>query len=302
MILCVLALVVVWESGCEMEHSLFVEGEMPRVHYAGSLEFGIGEPFYKSLHHHPDVTEILLICEGEGEYLIGGVPCRIESQSIVVYNQGVWHEESSLDHVAHRMLYVGFSHLELRGLDSGMFLRADAPAVIPLRHRFLFIEEKFREILQEYEHPSPESEFVSNHLLAVLLAELAREIHHKENARPTKSLPQVVGTVKHFIEENYSHPIELRDLAEAAYLSPFHLSRIFKRETGVSPMHYVQKYRMEVAKQFLSMSGDTVGEIGRRVGYQSETHFQNVFKRLVGLPPGKFRSLHRETNNPTRDQ
>ncbi len=277
-----------------MQPSLFLDGFLPQVHYAGSLTFSAGEPFYKSLHHHPDVTEILLICEGSGEYQIGETQYPIEPQSLVVYNQGVWHEERSFEATAHRMLYIGFSRLQVHGLAPGMLILPDAPPVIPLRDRYLHVEDKFREILHEHLNPSAESAFISSHLLAALLAELARVIHYKDSSRKNRRSSQVVDLVKHYVQENYNQAIELRDFAAITYLSPYHLSRLFKQEAGVSPMHYVQQYRMEVAKHLLSASNETVAEIAHRVGYQSEQHFQNVFKRLIGLAPGAYRRKQSE--------
>lgn len=277
-----------------MATSIFAEGSQLRVHYAGSLDFAVGQPFYKSLHHHPDATEILLICEGAGTYQIGDGNHEVQTQSIVVYNQGVWHEERSSDTVPHRMLYVGFSGLAVNGLEPGMFIQSDRSPVISVRDRYHQVEHKFREILREYLHPSAESEFMSSHLLAVLLADLARMIHHKDYGRKNQRNAKVVELVKHYVQENYSQPIELADLAAAAYLSPFHLSRLFKEEAGISPIHYVQHYRMEVAKHLLSVSDETLRGIAHRVGYHSEPHFQNLFKRLHGVAPGEYRKMAKD--------
>ncbi|MDQ0189894.1 AraC family transcriptional regulator [Alicyclobacillus cycloheptanicus] len=261
----------------------------PHLLYAGQLSYRADELFHKSVHKHPEWTEFLLITEGEGEYLIGGTRYSVRPQSLVVYNPGVWHEERSFPCSAHRMMYIGCSSVQISGLPPGDFLASDVPPVIPLRHRYLSIKEKFYELWMEYVHPGPESNYICDHLLAVLLAEVMRELHHRPAMQRRPSAANAVSVAKQFIHENYPANLRLAEVSAAAFLSPFHLSHVFKQQTGQSPMQYLRAYRIEVAKKYLLTTDHTVGTIAGMVGYQSETHFINLFQRQVGVSPGRFR-------------
>lgn len=273
-----------------MDKSLFADDGLPLLHFSGSLHFAKDEAFHKPLHNHPESTELLLICEGEGTYQIDGKEYKVEPRSLIVYNQGIWHEEKSFPHKPHRMLYVAFSNLRLNGLAKGSFIKEHQSPVIPLKDRYFMIEQRFREIINLVDRPSPESQRIINHLLVVLLAELADAIHHKETNKKSMNATQTVNKMIYYIQNNYSQNITLEDLSKFSYLSPFHLIRQFKKETGLSPIQYLIQYRIEVSKQYLLNTEESIEKISELVGYQSTTYFQNIFKKVVGMPPGEFRS------------
>jgi AraC family transcriptional regulator len=84
--------------------------------------------------------------------------------------------------------------------------------------------------------------------------------------------------------------LPLEELAAAAYLSPFHFARLFKKATGASPHAYLAALRIERAQQLLAATDLSVTEIGSRVGYQSPSHFGKAFRQATGLTPRAFRS------------
>jgi AraC family transcriptional regulator len=84
--------------------------------------------------------------------------------------------------------------------------------------------------------------------------------------------------------------LPLEELAAAAYLSPFHFARLFKKATGASPHAYLAALRIERARQLLAATDLSVTEIGSRVGYQSPSHFGKAFRRATGRAPRAFRA------------
>lgn len=83
--------------------------------------------------------------------------------------------------------------------------------------------------------------------------------------------------------------LPLEELAAAAYLSPFHFSRLFKKVTGVSPHAYLAALRIARAQQLLATTDLSITEIGTRVGYASSSHFGKAFRQTNGLTPRAFR-------------
>lgn len=277
-----------------MQHSLFEHHSPLQLHYAGSQNLGLGTPFFNPLHNNPDVTELLLHCEGGGTYQFDGIVYEAKPHTILFYNQGLWHEERSYTNTRYEVMYLGFSGLQLKGLPVGYFTERHISPVVDLGNDFLLVEQRLREILRVKNTPSPESQWIANHLLGVFLGELAGIIHHR-NLKPKKeqNISKTVSLIKRFVHENYSKPVTLNHLSEVAHISPFHLSRLFKKETGGSPIQYLMKYRLEVAKQYLESTTDTIEVISGRIGYESEAHFQHIFKKHHGLSPGKYRTAHR---------
>jgi AraC-like DNA-binding protein len=84
--------------------------------------------------------------------------------------------------------------------------------------------------------------------------------------------------------------LPLEELASAAYLSPFHFARLFKKATGASPHAYLAALRIERAKSLLATTDLSITEIATRVGYSSSSHFTKAFRQSTGLTPRAFRA------------
>ena len=83
--------------------------------------------------------------------------------------------------------------------------------------------------------------------------------------------------------------LNLRALAAASYLSPFHFARLFKKLTGSSPHNYLAGIRATRAQLLLAETDLSVTEIGTRVGYLSGSHFTKAFRIATGATPREFR-------------
>ena len=91
------------------------------------------------------------------------------------------------------------------------------------------------------------------------------------------------------IWERYSDPLSLADIARSAMLSRFHLARLFKEQTGVSPGQFLAAVRIYQAKRTLAVSSMSVAEVCSAVGYGSLGSFTRHFTDSVGISPGRFR-------------
>ena len=99
----------------------------------------------------------------------------------------------------------------------------------------------------------------------------------------------IVARAKHYIDENYTEDISLEDVAEHAHVSMFYLCKLFKNTTGITFSEYLCRKRIEHAKDKLMDLHTRISEVAYQVGFQSLTHFNRVFKRIVGHSPTVFR-------------
>jgi AraC family transcriptional regulator len=108
----------------------------------------------------------------------------------------------------------------------------------------------------------------------------------RESAAET---PRAVSRAIAYIQENYSRDVALADIAEAAHLSPFHLTRLFKRTTGVAPYHYLIQLRVNSARALLVAGAGrrSLAEIASAVGFSDQSHLTRHFKRLLRVTPGQ---------------
>ena len=86
----------------------------------------------------------------------------------------------------------------------------------------------------------------------------------------------------------------LQEMAEIAYLSPYHFARTFKVATGVSPGEFVSALRLQRAKEMLLTTDLSASEVCFEVGYKSLGTFSTRFTELVGVAPGRMRRLPEE--------
>lgn len=94
-----------------------------------------------------------------------------------------------------------------------------------------------------------------------------------------------------FIHEHYARDVRLDDVAAAVHLSPFHLARVFKQATGLSPHQYLVQVRVNAARALLSAgSGQrSLAEVASAVGFSDQSHLTRLFKRHFGVTPSQFR-------------
>ncbi|MDQ0091975.1 iron complex transport system substrate-binding protein [Paenibacillus anaericanus] len=117
--------------------------------------------------------------------------------------------------------------------------------------------------------------------------ELLLQIHSRHI---TTTKVDIVAQAKHYLQERYAEPVTMDLLAELLDSSPRHLSRLFKRQTGSSPIDYVIQIRMNKAKELLLTTDATLQKIAETIGYPDSYYFAKMFKKHVGVAPIRYRS------------
>ena len=101
--------------------------------------------------------------------------------------------------------------------------------------------------------------------------------------------PPIIHRAKEFIEKHKSVPLSLSEVARALNVSTFYFCKLFKKATGINFTEYLSRVRIEKAKNLLLNPNLRVSEIAYEVGFQSLTHFNRVFLRIVGRSPTAYR-------------
>ncbi|QOR65957.1 helix-turn-helix transcriptional regulator [Cytobacillus suaedae] len=104
---------------------------------------------------------------------------------------------------------------------------------------------------------------------------------------------ELTKNVINFLEESLLDDWQLEDYASKVGYSKFHLSRIFKEETGLTISEYIRKRRLATGAMYLLYSDESIIQIAFELHFQSQEAFTRSFKELYKLPPGKYRKLMR---------
>lgn len=129
-----------------------------------------------------------------------------------------------------------------------------------------------------------------------ILYELILEIFYQKSDDNNQQLQIEDGyltTAINYMNQNYSLPLSLEDIALKAQISPEYLCILFKRHMHMRPFEYLSKKRIQIAKHLLLDTSMPIADVGKSVGYDSNSYFGYVFKKYEMMSPSQFRDYSR---------
>ncbi|MDO5548908.1 MAG: AraC family transcriptional regulator [Eubacteriales bacterium] len=271
------------------DKTVFLGEHAPRLQYFSDSRFSQTE-MPRPMHRHEDLFEINYIEEGCGRHFIDGRIYLSHPGDVLIYNQGVLHEDSAHEKNNVHMFGLGIENLHLEGLPDGCLLPADALMKIPcslrapqVRRLFLGIGEQVRR--QKKAQPEVASMFAASILL--LVRELAIS---QEQTEQTKEA-QLAQRISAYIDEHFSEEISLETLEWEFKVSKYHIAHLFSRQIGYSPIQYLQRRRIGEAQTRLVFTDQKVIDIAQDVGFHSSSYFTRTFTKIVGMSPVVYREI-----------
>ncbi len=156
-----------------------------------------------------------------------------------------------------------------------------------------WIQSTLRFMAVEAKAPRPGGETVITRLADVLVIQAIRAWIEQDPAAQTGWLgalrDQQVGRALTLIHREPARPWTVAGLADEVAMSRSAFAARFTELVGEPPMHYVARWRMQVALTWLKEEGVALSELAYRLGYQSEAAFSRAFKRFIGVSPGAVR-------------
>ncbi len=104
---------------------------------------------------------------------------------------------------------------------------------------------------------------------------------------PLAGMSPRIRRVREYLHDHHARRITIAELAQVAGLSPYHLIRLFHARTGLPPYMYLEHVRIERAKALLK-EGVSLANTAARTGFGDQSHFTRRFKRVTGVPPGRY--------------
>lgn len=248
----------------------------------------------EDIYHDHDFAEITYILSGKGRYLVEGNEYDVEAGDIIMCNPGVKHKNIMVNPKEPTVeFFTGFTDFHFKNMPPNQIvLKENSYRMHTSSQVKQELSKHCYEMIAENEADKVGKYFMLKaHLIQMLLL-IIREITEDE-ATIQKSYhfesynkSYVVKKIINYLNENYESKISLDKIARNMYLSPVYISKIFKEETGESPINYLIHIRLEKAKDILSSSETgSIKHIANSVGYEDVYHFSKLFKKYYGSSP-----------------
>ncbi len=236
-----------------------------------------------SQHYH-NLFEIYFLEEGSCHYFIDNDTYDVEAGDIVLIPEGIIHKTVYRDSDAkRRLIYCAPIYIPtavIRYLPTIIYIYRNKKVIDDVLALLNSIEK-------EYSSPDEFSDSAILSYMHMLFFLLAR---NRDTEVPRRSGNAYTTQTIAYIKENYREELTLSDLASRCAVTPEHLSRVFKRDTGFGISEYISIIRLQQAQIFLRSEPQlSIAEIAEKCGFSDSNYFSKRFREMYGISPLKFR-------------
>ena len=132
-------------------------------------------------------------------------------------------------------------------------------------------------------------------VMATLLLEL-KDLCKQQQAQGGESgrvSNHIVEQIQTYIAEHYAEKLTLTGIASQFYISPYYLSRLFKKSINLSLIEYINGVRIKAAQNLIEKTNESISDISEKTGFLTTAHFRRVFKDATGLSPQQYRQYYK---------
>lgn len=152
------------------------------------------------------------------------------------------------------------------------------------------ISELINKLIRVCSSPEKRKNIYADLTLKELLIRLIQSQHLSQISRQTENTNQSrLHFVLNYISENLTGKIPIDTLSRKAYLSRNMFFRMFREQFGISPLDYINRERIKLAKHLLAESNSTITDVSLRCGFNDANYFIRLFHKMEGITPGMYR-------------
>lgn len=257
------------------------------------------------LHHH-DFYELYYLVSGDVTYTIESKRYKVLPGDVVLVSPRELHQvDIQAEHAAYERYVLWLNPeliMELSANNTDLFQALDPtrPGYGNQLRLKSNDQQKIRSLMEQIYLEQQETlfggELLSRSLLTQLLVTINRlalreDCHFEDISRSSRAVTQVIE----YINLHYSEPLALDMLAETFFISKYHLSHEFQRQMGTSVGRYIQKKRVQIARQLLA-GGNKPNNVYAICGFGDYTGFYRAFRAEYGTSPREYaESLNKGT-------
>lgn len=152
-------------------------------------------------------------------------------------------------------------------------------------------DNELLDILRKIFYIIDSDKLFGNYYASVYLYEFILEFYKRAKKIPSFSndLPKGFINAIELIDSSYSDKISMEQLCKISDLSEAHLCRLFRKHFGMRPIEYLNKKRIQKAKELLTLSYISVESAAEQVGFENPSYFGKLFRRYEGFTPSEYK-------------
>ncbi len=249
------------------------------------------------LHHRRifDCHVLIFILEGTLHITQAGVPHSVASGHYIFLKAGEEHYGHMPSNGKLIYLWVHFSSdapWETISADNGFNLPESYSYLFPEHGapaNFQRVSMLFRQLIDYSRQEILYTQAILYYSLSLLAMEITQEFLDSLTNRKNNISP-VVHTIMDWIKSNCHKPLSLHDIAEEFHYNADYLSSLFKKETGMTFVYYLNKSRVEISKNLLSSINISIKEAAYSCGFRDEKYYMKMFKKYEGMTPLQYKN------------
>ncbi len=251
------------------------------------------ERFVADSHYH-NVYEIYYLVSGTRRYLVNHTIYDIKKDDMILVPKGTIHKTTSVQKHTHTRFLINFSDEFVKSICNEMGKDAidkvfEVTKISVPESRREYVLGLFERMKEEKENADGYSELLIKNYLSELFVFINR--YNRKTTQEIKIPEEKIQKAAKYIYENYNKDITLAEVASYVYMSESYFSKKFKRVTGLKFSEYLTNVRIKKADEMLLKTQLTISEIAQECGFRESNYFGDVFKKLKGISPNKYRKF-----------
>lgn len=261
--------------------------QMPALKCIGRCD-GMNE--YRICAHTHSCTEVIYIVRGRGNVVIQGVEYALAPGTVAIYPPLAAHRETLSAGNENVLFYhIKLDSFMLSGLPMDQLLPAASVPVMNAGNDAQPLETLLKALFHEAEKRQLGYLQVADELTAAIFLIFLRVVSSHHISLPISDGDSVVSYAQQYITAHYQRPLTVRQLADQCHVDSCYLSHVFKKTLGVSPLQYINAFRVNAAGRLLQTTDMSVQEISQAVGYANLNNFYAQFKKYKAETPLEYK-------------
>jgi len=221
---------------------------------------------------------VILVTRGKLTYAIEGVDVELVKGDLLFIPKGTVRSGRNHPDSPHQKYSA---HFQILNPEHFPIRQVQHYYKIHSRH-FDYMSQRFSVLTQQWLGRLSHYPIICQGILLEILGYMGREA---EMTIYSPAKLKLVKTIQAFLIVHYREAISISQLAEICDRSPNYITQIYKEVTGLTPIAYIHHLRMQTAVELLTSSRITIGEVSDYLGYSDQSHFNRMFKKMMGYPP-----------------